>query len=343
MAKQVDHLLIEDFSEIASNLSNVTHELQDAKIMILGGTGFIGSWLTRSLLFLNREYELKIDLTLTTRDLKSAEAKFSYWGRDSLKFIEMDLAKFKSIPLEGVTHVIHGATSSTKISGSGNSEQVFNSTVNGVKSVIHSMPFGSTDLKIVHLSSGAVYGNTNSEILKEIEIPIETNSSLSNYAQAKVEAERILCDATLEGLVIGANPRLFAFFGPGLVMNEHFAIGNFLVDALSKREIFLSGSPTTTRSYLYPTDLVSWILQILINPVNKPIHVGSENAISMMELAEKINKLTNNQGFKISNPHAEVNHYVPSTLETRKIYSTTETVSLEEGLIRWIKFLEKFN
>lgn len=343
MAKVVDQLLIEDLSEIASNLSKVTHELQNTKIMILGGTGFIGSWLTRSLLFLNREYELGIDLTLSTRDLKSAEAKFSYWGRDSLKFIEMDLAKFNSIPLEGITHVIHGATSSTKISGAGNSEQVFNSTVNGVKSIIHSKPFGGSAIKIVHLSSGAVYGRTNSEILKEIEIPTETNSSLTNYAQAKVEAERILCEATSQELVIGANPRLFAFFGPGLVMNEHFAIGNFLADALNKRKIFLSGNPATTRSYLYPTDLVTWILQILINPVNRPIHVGSENAISMMELAEKVNKLMNNQGIKASNPEAEVNHYVPSTKETRKIYSTTESVSLEEGLIRWIKFLEKSN
>lgn len=343
MAKIVDQLLIEDFSEIASNLSNVAHELQGAKIMILGGTGFIGSWLTRSLLFLNREYQLGIDLTLSTRDLKSAEAKFNYWGRDSLKFVEMDLAKFNSLPLEGITHVIHGATSSTKISGSGNSEQVFNSTVNGVKSIIDSIPLGSPAIKILHLSSGAVYGRTNNEILKEIEIPFETNTSLNNYAQAKVEAERILCEATSQGLVIGANPRLFAFFGPGLVMNEHFAIGNFLADALNRREIIVSGSPTTTRSYLYPTDLVSWILQILINPVNRPIHVGSENVISMKDLAGKINELTNNQGLKVSNLHAEVSHYVPSTEETRKIYSTTETVSLEEGLIRWIKFLEKSN
>ena len=311
--------------------------------MILGGTGFIGSWLTRSLLFLNREYDLGIDLTLATRDLKSAEAKFSYWGRDSLKFLERDLAKFNPIPLEGVTHVIHGATSSTKITGSENSERVFNSTVNGVKSIIHSKPSENNAVKIVHLSSGAVYGRTNSEILKETEIPLETSSSLTKYAQAKVEAERILCEATSQGLVIGANPRLFAFFGPGLVMEEHFAIGNFLNDALNKREILLNGHPLTTRSYLYPTDLVSWILRILINPVNRPIHVGSENSISMMELVKKINKLTKNHGFKISNPQAEVNHYVPSTEETRKIYGTTEAVSLEEGLIRWIKFLEKSN
>jgi nucleoside-diphosphate-sugar epimerase len=343
MSEAVDPYLIEDYIEIASSLATRTQELHGAKILILGGTGFIGSWLTRSLLFINREYDLRIELILATRDLKLAATKFIYWGKDSLKFIELDLAKLGSIPVEGVTHVIHGATSSTKKSGSENEEEVFNSTVNGMKSLIHSKTIASAAPRIVHLSSGAVYGKSNQETLTEIEIPSKPKPNLTNYAQAKLEAERILSDATSEGLVHGANPRLFAFFGPGLVTNEHFAIGNFMDDALNNREICLSGSPMTTRSYLYPTDLVTWILNVLMNPVNRVIHIGSENAISMMNLAEKINDLTNNQGLRISNPYAEVSHYVPSTKETRQIYGTKEIVPLEEGLIRWIKFLEKTN
>ena len=343
VSKSIDPYLFEDLAEIAFNLSASTRELQGAKILILGGTGFIGSWLTRSLLFLNREFNLKIELILATRDQKSAATKFSYWGRDSLDFIELDLAKFGSIPIDGVTHVIHGATSSTKLSGSENAEQVFNSTVNGIKSLLHSNLITSNTPKIVHLSSGAVYGKTKQEILMEVDIGSKSNLSLSNYAQAKVEAETILSNADTNGLVLGANPRLFAFFGPGLVMNEHFAIGNFLNDAMNKREIALNGSPLTTRSYLYPTDLVTWILNILMNPVNQILHVGSENAISMDKLAETINALTNNDGVRISNPHSEVNHYVPSTVKTRQMYGVSETVSLEQGLVRWIKFLEKTN
>ena len=343
MSKSIDSYLLEDLAEIALNLSASARELQGARVLILGGTGFIGSWLTRSLLFLNREFNLKIELILATRDQNSAATKFSYWGRDPLEFIELDLAMFGSIPLDGVTHVIHGATSSTKQSGSENAEQVFNSTVNGIKSLLHSKLITSNTPKIVHLSSGAVYGKTKQEILMEDDIGSKSSLSLSNYAQAKVEAEKILSKAATKGLVIGANPRLFAFFGPGLVMNEHFAIGNFLNDALNKKEIALNGSPLTTRSYLYPTDLVTWILNILMNPVNQILHVGSENAISMAKLAETINMLTNNDGVKISNPHSEVNHYVPSTTKTRQIYGVDETVSLEQGLVRWIKFLEKTN
>jgi dTDP-glucose 4,6-dehydratase len=343
MSRSVEHYLLEDFSEVATNLSIRVQELEGAKILILGGTGFIGSWLSRSLLFLNRELGLRMELTLATRDIQSARSKFDYWGRDALKFIELDLAKFGLIPMQGITHVIHGATSSTKKSGSEDTEQVFNSTVIGMKSILNSKWNPSSPPKIVHLSSGAVYGKTDQEIIKENEISLKSDSASTNYARAKVEAELILTEAVSHGFIKGANPRLFAFFGPGLVMNEHFAIGNFLGDAINKREISLSGSPQTTRSYMYPTDFVTWILNVLVNPLNQTIHIGSEKAISMEHLAETINKLTNNRSVRISNPTAEINHYVPSTTKTQATYGVKEGVLLEDGLTRWIKFLEKTN
>jgi nucleoside-diphosphate-sugar epimerase len=341
LRKGIDSYLFKDLLEVSENLGADIHKFGGTKILILGGTGFIGSWLTRSLLFMNREYNLNLEVIVTTRNMKVALQKFEFWANDALRFLQLDLAGVQSIPIADIEYVIHGATSSTLVTGSKDTKQVFDSTVTGAESLIKSISLGESIPNVVHLSSGAVYGNKNFKLFREESLRYPNELVLSEYAKAKVEAEKLFNEATSRNLIRGANPRLFAFYGPGMVMNEHFAVGNFLSDALNKREINVSGSPLTTRSYLYPTDLVTWILSILLNPVNQAIHIGSENGISMFDLAKTINKLSNNHGIIITNPNLEPSHYVPSTSITRQLYRLKEIVTLEEGLVRWIKYLEK--
>ena len=57
-----------DLEEIAYRLENIWCELRNSTILILGGTGFVGTWITSSLIFANKNFGLNLKLIILTKD-----------------------------------------------------------------------------------------------------------------------------------------------------------------------------------------------------------------------------------------------------------------------------------
>ena len=146
--------------------------------------------------------------------------------------------------------------------------------------------------KLLFVSSGAVYGRQPADVaLLDEEFPggPDPTSPGSAYGEAKRAAE-LLC--VLRGQRAGVEPKIaraFAFVGPYLPLDRHFAIGNFIGDALAGRPIVVRGDGTTVRSYMYGLDLALWLLAILVDGApGRPYNVGSEEAISIGDLARRV-------------------------------------------------------
>ena len=134
--------------------------------------------------------------------------------------------------------------------------------------------------KLLLTSSGAVYGVQPPE-LEQIAETFPT-APVTAYGRGKAEAERLCLESGIPAVIA----RCFAFVGPYLPLDAHFAAGNFIRDALAGRPIVIRGDGRPYRSYLYASDLVKWLWTLLDRgEAGRVYHVGSGRAVSIAELA----------------------------------------------------------
>jgi dTDP-glucose 4,6-dehydratase len=133
-------------------------------------------------------------------------------------------------------------------------------------------------------------------------------------------------------------PRAFAVVGPYLPIDRHFAIGNFIRDALAGGPIVVEGDGTPVRSYLYSSDLALWLLTILVEGLpGHAYNVGSEEAVSIADLARLVAGRSGRPiAVEIRGQAAGgvADRYVPSTIGARNELGLRVTVPLDEAIDR---------
>lgn len=143
--------------------------------------------------------------------------------------------------------------------------------------------------------------------------------------------------------------RCFAFAGPYMKLDEHFAIGNFIRDAMTVGSISVAGDGRAVRSYQYAGDLVVWLWTILLRGESlRAYNVGSEEAVNIAELAERVARAlrpSNGPAIDVKilgkPSSAPVHRYVPSTARARQELGLSCTVTLEEMVRRTRDWAER--
>jgi|LakMenEpi03Aug12_release.lakeMendotaPanAssembly.Ray.scaffolds.fasta_scaffold138269_2 dTDP-glucose 4,6-dehydratase len=313
-------------------------KLRNSSICILGGTGFIGTWLVSTLNQLNRLHGLNIDITIYTRNKVKALNKFAKGNCDRLTIREFDFLH-GTCTLGVFDFIINGATPTSSKPGFNTKDIFFHPTMNAVHSIIGTAKLVQNSPRVLNLSSGAVYGHQPLEVSNQLERKANFLDQADDYQQAKYSSELALSSPEALQVLLPISPRLFAFYGPGLPLDKHFAIGNFVRDGLSGGPIRVQGSPDTRRSYMFPTDLVVWLLKSVIDPKIENVNIGSEISMTMLDLASMISQLTSKKGVTLINPSTPASNYVPSTEVFRSIYGVNETIGLENGIKLWLEWL----
>ena len=135
--------------------------------------------------------------------------------------------------------------------------------------------------------------------------------------------------------------RCFAFAGPLLPLDAHFAIGNFIADGIAGRTIEIKGDGTPVRSYMYPTDLVVWLWTILLRgEASRPYNVGSDQGVDLRKLATMIGARCGVDVIVRSQPidGGPSHRYVPSTERARVELGLTSEVDLEAVIDRTVSW-----
>jgi nucleoside-diphosphate-sugar epimerase len=334
----------EDLAEILDSSRARFEKLLSSKILICGATGFVGTWLTSSLLQANEEMNLDLEIVIISRNADFAKKRLNPRHEDPLTIVTGDLASEKN-PLATLghefTHILHLATPTVAATGSLD-DMRHASTIEGARNLVEYASHMFAPPVLVHASSGGVYGKQPLSLEKIEEGWINENleNEISAYGRAKLEAENIIGQASREGIVRAANPRLFAFLGPHLALDAHFAVGNFMRDALADTAIRMEGNPSTTRSYLYPTDMTDWLLAILVEPHEEILHLGSRIPVHMSELAQQISEAFNRTPISYLGTDVPASNYVPETQVIQSIYGVNQRIGLAEAIVRWAKWLK---
>jgi dTDP-glucose 4,6-dehydratase len=201
---------------------------------------------------------------------------------------------------------------------------------------------------MLYVSSGAVYGKQPynlSHISEDYMGAPDLTSLNSVYAEGKRTAE-MLCTLYSNKYNLSIKiARCFAFVGPYLPLDKHFAIGNFILNLIENKPIIIKGDGTPVRSYLYVSDLIIWLLTILVKGKNcYPYNVGSEEEVSIEKLARiiaKFAKIPLDIEIKTKKSKIDIiDRYVPSTKRAQKELKLKQIVDLESSIYKTKRFAE---
>lgn len=336
LTEQQNKIVLQDCEHILNQSSLRWEQLRDKRLFLTGGTGFFGKWLLHSFLYINSTLKLNASLTVLSRSPeKFLKNNPCFRSRESLYFADGDIRDF-AFPDRRFDYLIHAATPASAEMEKENPGEMASVIVDGTKRVLAFA--GMTGVqKALFTSSGAVYGvqPTNLSHIPESYPP----QPATVYGKAKLEAEHLFASSSVNSVIA----RCFAFIGPCLPIDIHFAAGNFIRDGLSGRTITVMSDGRPYRSYLYTTDLIEWLWTLLIN--GKPgevYNVGSEEAVSISELAITVSECFSDKTAVSILGNADTNipapRYVPDTHKAQKELHLNQHCPLIDGIMRTISW-----
>jgi dTDP-glucose 4,6-dehydratase len=333
----VPALPADDLDHILRHTRDLWQEARGRSFFITGGTGFFGTWLLESFLAANEAFQLNAEAVVLSRNPNAFLERCPHLRHaKALTWVQGDVRDFPFLP-GNFDFVVHAATDTSAGLASEQPIEIVSTILDGTKRVLQ---FASAcqARKFLLTSSGAVYGPQPGELSHIPEAYTGAPDCLSPtaaYGEGKRAAE-LLC-------ILHANrfevklARCFAFVGPGLPLDAHFAIGNFIRDALAGNTILIQGDGTPRRSYLYASDLAIWLWSILFRaPSCRAFNVGSDRSISIAELAEAVRQAVN-RGSEIRTarkpaPGAVALQYVPSVQRAEQELGLRQYIGLEEAI-----------
>jgi nucleoside-diphosphate-sugar epimerase len=310
--------------------------LDGAAVVLTGASGWFGVWLLDVLCAAADRLRLDLRLTAVSRRPEICLRRHPALAAEGrITWLAADVRTLPALPAD-TSHIIHAATESSSGGAAPPLREQFETIVDGTRRVLDAA--GPNCRAFLMVSSGAVYGPARADGRPFIESDPggpDPASASAVYAEGKRTAE-LCCTIAAAGGLPAKVARCFAFVGPHMPFDRHFAIGNFIADAARGRPVAVKSDGLSLRSYLYMTDLVAALVTVLVRGgAGRPYNVGSEHAVSIADLARLVDRIVGGRGVSIggtpSNPR---DRYLPDTGRLRTELGFSPQVTLEEAVAK---------
>jgi dTDP-glucose 4,6-dehydratase len=305
-----------DLDHILARTPRVWEDLRGERLFITGGTGFVGCWLLESFVWACDRLNLGASAVVLTREPEAFHFKAPHLAsHPAIALHRGDVRSFQDPPGRFST-VIHAAAPSSSRLNEEAPAEMLDVVIGGTRRTLE-FAAASGARRFLLTSSGAVYGKQPADVPRLTEdfggAP-DIGDPRSAYAEGKRVAE-LLC--AIYHRQYGLETKIargFAFLGPYLPLDAHFAAGNFLRDRLARGPIRVAGDGTPYRSYLYAADMAIWLWTILaFGQPCRPYNVGSEAEITIAGLARAMAGTAAVSVGREPVPGQLAERYVPST------------------------------
>ena len=306
------------------------------KILLTGAAGFLGSHLTSKLLNSGHDV-IGID-DLSTGSLENLK---NVSQNPSFEFIEHDVR----LPFSAdVDAILNFACPASPKNYQLDPVRTIETNFLGIINMLHLAK--ESGARILQASTSEVYGDpTISPQPETYWGNVNPIGIRSCYDEGKRAAETLCFDYKRQYGVDSRLVRIFNTYGPNMAVGDGRVVSNFIVQALQGSPITIYGDGSQTRSFCYVSDLVEGIFMMLTleSPVDTPINLGNPDEFSMLELAEKVVRITKSSSPIVFEPlpQDDPRQRKPDISLARRILNWNPSVTLETGIELTAKYFAK--
>lgn len=284
-----------DFARMGAAVMARLKKIDGKRLYLSGATGFFGKNLLALLAYIHA-MGASFEVTALSRAPEVFLADQPWCRRQPwLTWCTGDVSE--PWPGEGCYDLVLHAATDTVASAHVEKLAVFEGILSGTRQALE---FAAAHhvRRLLLCGSGAQYGaipdGWAAGVPESSSLACDATKTTSAYGEGKRVSEMLAAlHAERHGFDV-INTRCFAFVGPGLPLDGHFAIGNFLRAALTGQPIKLASQGYAMRSYLYSADLAVWLMVLLLEAsAGASVNIGSGQGISIIDLATRVRDLMN--------------------------------------------------
>ncbi len=303
------------------------------RAVVTGGAGFVGSWLCEHLVERGVEVVCVDNLVTGSRDNLSALE-----GRPGFELVEQDVCE--GLPVDGpVNWVLHLACPASPVDYL---RLPVETMMVGSMGTRHALDLAErTAARFLLASTSEVYGDPAEHPQPESYWGnVNPVGPRSVYDESKRFAEALTTAYRTARGVDTTIVRIFNTFGPRMRVDDGRAIPAFMSQALTGRPLTVAGEGSQTRSLCYVEDTVAGIVALAAADHPGPVNIGSQDEMSMLELAERVRALAASPSTVefVELPEDDPRVRRPDTRRAAELLGWEPQISVEEGLKRTLEW-----